>query len=797
MSSFALLDDCDASDATPTSRLYEDFLHEHRCVDPRDLDRVWAAAQADLATGRHLVVLADYEWGAQLLEIGAAVPGASAADAPAALRLLVFARLRRLGREAVDAWLAALDGQAEPGPAGALVGAFPERAEFDAAIERIHRAIRAGETYQVNYTYRVGFSAYGSPVAFYRRLRARQPVPYGAFIRLPPGGSLRHVLSCSPELFLRKQGGRLTARPMKGTLPRCGDAAADAAGAAFLAGDAKNRAENLMIVDLLRNDLGRIAETGSVEVPALFSVEPWGNVLQMTSTVTARLAPGRDLPDVLRALFPCGSITGAPKHQTMRLIAGLESTPRGLYTGAIGWVDAAGADGPCGDFCLSVAIRTALFGEPVDGLAPGVLGLGAGITIDSSAADEYAECVLKGRFLTGLDPGFELFETMRARRTGIAQLQRHLDRMAGSAARLGFAFDRQAALDALDATLAQLPPDADSRLRLALAHGGGLRVGWAPLAPLPPGPVGLRLAPESLRGDFPLAGHKTTLRRHYDLGVTSAEAIGAFDTLFHRDGVLTEGGRSSVFLQLDGRWCTPPLACGVLPGVMRGLVLEDPAWNAVERVLTVDDLARAEAIMVCNALRGTLPARLLGVPTLRHGAAGAGAGALADSHACESHACIGLGSNLEDPAQQILAACDEIATTPGVRLLARSSLYRSAPIGYAEQPDFLNAVVTVATRLSPRELLAALFAIEQGHRRVRRERNGPRTLDLDILIYGDLQSADATLVLPHPRMHERAFVLRPLLEIAPDCVIPGRGPAAEWLRRCADQPIERLAAAES
>lgn len=159
----------------------------------------------------------------------------------------------------------------------------------------------------------------------------------------------------------------------------------------------------------------------------------------------------------------------------------------------------------------------------------------------------------------------------------------------------------------------------------------------------------------------------------------------------------------------------------------------------------------------------------------------------------ESDAYIGLGSNLEAPTRQILAACDEIAATPGVRLLARSSLYRSAPVGYAEQPDFVNAVVAVATTLPPQSLLAALFAIERGHRRVRGELNGPRTLDLDILIYGDLQSAEATLVLPHPRMHERAFVLRPLLEIAPACVIPGRGLAAEWLRRCAEQSITRIA----
>ena len=436
MDCFALLDDRNASAAQPTSRLYTGFVREYRCTDPATLDETWAAAENDLRKGLHAVVLADYEWGAKLLRAGhAALPPGDTSS----LRLLMFERLAKLSKQQTDAWLQVLDrAPGRPKPGGAPSGgrseatwgshdgapgaagvtglrASVDRTAFHRAIHQIHEAIRAGETYQVNYTYRLDGLAYGSPVALYRRLRARQPVPYGAFIALPPepqasGSAVRHVLSCSPELFLRHDGGVLTARPMKGTAPRARTTEGDSEMARWLAEDVKNRAENLMIVDLLRNDLGRIARVGSVRVPDLFTIETHPTLFQMTSTVQARLASELSFADLLRATFPCGSITGAPKHHTMELIAELESTPRGLYTGAIGWVDAPPDDARCGDFCLSVAIRTLTLGESHNGLTPARLGIGAGIVIDSEADAEYEECLLKARFLTGLDTGLPRFE---------------------------------------------------------------------------------------------------------------------------------------------------------------------------------------------------------------------------------------------------------------------------------------------------------------------------------------------------------------------------------------------------
>ena len=604
---FALLDDCTSTRERPTSRRYAGFVREHRCIDPRTLDAVWAAVDADLRAGLHALLLADYEWGAKLLHAG---DGRLAAADRAALRVLVFRECARLARDEVDAWLADLEGADAAGPAGTLgLAASVDRAAFTRAIERIHEAIRAGETYQVNYTYRLLGAAHGTPLALYRRLRARQPVAYGAFVALPEGDA---VLSCSPELFLRGEAGALTARPMKGTAARIATPEADSETARLLADDAKNRAENLMIVDLMRNDLGRVAATGSVRVPELFAIEPYATVFQMTSTVQARLHPGTGFADLLRAVFPCGSITGAPKHHTMDLIAALETTPRGLYTGALGWVEAPRGEARVGDFCLSVAIRTVTLGaERDDGTRALALGVGAGIVLDSTAADEFDECRLKARFLTGLDPGFALFETMRAAREGgIAHLDQHLARLAGSAGALGFAFDEAALRAALQAQVAALVP-GPHRLRVTLAHDGSLRFAAAPLAPLADAPVRLVIAETPLALRRPLAAHKTTLREVYDAGLGAAERAGAFDSLyFDARGRLVEGARSNVFVRLEGRWWTPPLADGPLPGVMRARLLADPAWQAGERSIGRDDLARAEAIAVCNALRGALPATL-------------------------------------------------------------------------------------------------------------------------------------------------------------------------------------------
>ncbi|MFT4065382.1 chorismate-binding protein [Paraburkholderia sp.] len=642
---FALLDDCGATAARRSSRLYTDFVHERVCTDAAQLEAVCESVAADTGSGLHAVALADYEFGHALVGLDAR-RSFETQHGNATLRFLLFERCAKLSRDEVDTWLMARDnGTLEPSVAGtANVRASVDRTQFDAAIDAIHAALRAGESYQVNYTYRLGFDVFGPPVGFYRRLRARQPVPFGALIALPGDA---WVLSCSPELFVEKQGATLRARPMKGTAPRAPDPAADRGSAEFLANDPKNRAENVMIVDLLRNDLSRVAQIGSVKVPALFSVEPYASVWQMTSTVEATLPGGTSFAAVLRALFPCGSITGAPKHRTMQLIDELESTPRGLYTGAIGWLDApAGATrvsaaavpaqaddrhaavstentSRCGDFCLSVAIRTlTLTPSAQPGEAAGLrgsMGVGAGIVLDSVAADEYAECRLKASFLTEAEPGFDLFETMYAtREDGVRHLARHLRRLSSSAATLGFKFDEQRIRERIAAQCAALTAQTPHRMRLALSMNGAAQITAAVLTPLPEERVGVLLgsgqSSTPTRAADPLLRHKTTRRADYDRGWREAEAKGAFDTLFFNErGELTEGGRSNVFVKLAGQWWTPPLASGVLPGVMRSVLLEEEAagLNAAEKVLTEADVLNAEALLICNALRGALPARIV------------------------------------------------------------------------------------------------------------------------------------------------------------------------------------------
>ncbi|WP_211444521.1 aminodeoxychorismate synthase component I [Collimonas humicola] len=612
---FALLDDRTAAvPDSPSSRLYTGHVRSLQCFAAGQLPLLIAQMQQALREGLHAVGLFTYELGLGLQGISQAAPS----PPPMLAQILLFSQCRHLSDSEVDQWLE--QRQAAEGDAGGSAGIANlqpnvSATQFAEAIARIHAYIEAGDTYQVNYTYRLRFDVYGSPLTLFRQLRSRQPVPYGGLIQLADGAT---VLSLSPELFVRHADGWLTARPMKGTAAASGDAGLDLQAAQALAADPKNLAENLMIVDLLRNDLGRIAVPGSVQVPHLFEVTQFNTVLQMTSTVQAQVRDDVSLSAVIQALYPCGSITGAPKHRTMQIIQELEPEPRGLYTGAIGWFDAEPAGRQFGDFCLSVPIRT-LWLQPAaqqgqDGAAirRGEMGVGAGIVHDGVAAEEYAECALKAKFLTGLPPDFSLFETMYATKAdGCRHLDLHLRRLQGSAAYFGFPCDAAALRGAVQAHCAALPAAGAMRLRLSLSADGGCSLQSAELTALAT-PVSLLIAPAPTQSDDLFLRHKTTVRQRYDQAWQQAQQLGAFDMLFfNQRGELTEGGRSSVFLKLEGRWYTPPLGAGLLPGVMRSVVLNDPAWDAAERSLGMDDLLAAEEIMVCNALRGAMPATLL------------------------------------------------------------------------------------------------------------------------------------------------------------------------------------------
>jgi para-aminobenzoate synthetase / 4-amino-4-deoxychorismate lyase len=478
--------------------------------------------------------------------------------------------------------------------------------EYIRRIAAIHEWIRAGDVYQLNFTAPFRVNAAGSPAALYARLRTRQPVDYGAFIHWERG---QHILSFSPELFFRidSEGGvrRVVTRPMKGTAQRGRTTLEDREIADWLRNDPKNRSENVMIVDMLRNDLGRIARFGTVRVEDLFAVERYPTLWQMTSTVTGELRPEIDFHGIFRALFPSGSITGAPKVRAMQLLAELEGRPRGVYTGAIGFFSSR-------QTIFNVAIRTLELCE-----GRGVFGVGSGVVIDSNPADEFRECQLKAEFLTGpahrtkdrffVSQPDELFliETMLWNGS-YPFLELHLDRLADSADYFGFACDRAAVRAALVQHAQQFSSDFPRKVRLLMIDAdGSVQIGCDPLPNADPHYVG-RVCISSHRTDPSDATlyHKTTQRPIYALAYQQASAKGFDDVLFlNLRGEVTEGAISNVFIEKSGRWFTPPVKCGLLAGVYRRHLLETRP-EIEERVLTFDDLCTADAIYLSNAVRG-------------------------------------------------------------------------------------------------------------------------------------------------------------------------------------------------
>ena len=576
------------------------------------------------------------------------------------LRIYWFAQKTELPSEAAtQAWLTQqTDNDA---PAGlAYIQLAQDKESYIRCIEQIREDIAAGEMYQINYTTEFIFKAYGSPFKLYQKIRDRQRVPYGTLAHLPdvltppeelssankptPSGThtsletltasharnlspaSQWALSFSPELFLDiRQDGTIHTEPMKGTVPTADDGRNEERAAALRA-DPKNRAENVMIVDLLRNDLSKIAVPNGVHVPELFKVSNFGSVLQMTTPIQAMAKPETQVEDILQALFPCGSITGAPKKRSMQLIDQYEARPRGLYTGSIGFLEpCAGGLGFYGK--LNVVIRTLQMRECVgeephkrikteppmqdcteqqerldksslNTLTPhqftGVMGVGSGIVYDSDPALEYEECHWKARFMRKLPLDFSLFETMRVDiEESLGQcrlLELHIQRLQRSANDLDFNFSLEHTRATIQAYIAQLAKDTRAeltsptqtyRLKVSLQGDGTLSIQAAVLEPLKAsaahGEQTVLLADSALPSQDFLRRYKTTHRQFYDTQMHKAIAHGAFDTLcFNQDDILLEGARSSVFMYSQGQWLTPSLDLDILQSVMRADVLRNP-----------------------------------------------------------------------------------------------------------------------------------------------------------------------------------------------------------------------------
>jgi para-aminobenzoate synthetase / 4-amino-4-deoxychorismate lyase len=489
-------------------------------------------------------------------------------------------------------------GRLDPsGSAGSPWRPSVDRATYDAGVERIRELIASGHTYQVNHTIRLRAMIQGDERGFYRDLCLAQRGGYAAFLDL---GRYR-VLSASPELFFRIDGERITTRPMKGTAPRGRWLAEDEEIAARLVTSSKDRAENAMIVDLLRNDLGRICRTGSVEVARMLEAERFETVWQLTSTIEGDLRPEITLLDTFRALFPSGSVTGAPKVRTTRIIADLEDSARGPYCGAIGYLGPAGSGEPRASF--NVAIRTVVLDAQT---RTAEYGVGGGITHDSSASGEYEEIVAKARVLTDVRPAFELSESLaHVPAEGFRHLDEHLERLAGSAGYFGFRFEPEAAAAALKRAVAEVT--APSVVRLTLARDGGLLTDVRDLPPAH-GAIRVALDDEPVDPSDVWLFHKTTRRAPYERRRGRRPDVD--DVLLVNDrGEVTESTIANLAVHLDGVWVTPSVDAGLLPGTYRNVLLRE--GRMTERPVSVDELRGARELALVSSVRGWRPAALV------------------------------------------------------------------------------------------------------------------------------------------------------------------------------------------
>ena len=592
MSYFALFDDA----VSGRAKLCQNHV-ESRFFHYKELDLLDDALQKGWQKGLYAVLFADYGFGLPLMGVESERGGN--------LALHWFADCADTDAES---WLAR---HSDGLPAGiSTPQSSVSEADYLDHIRQIHEAIRRGDTYQINYTTRLHLQAYGNPVSLYRRLR--QPVPYAVLSHLPDAeGQSAWTLCFSPELFLKiASDGIIATEPMKGTAPILGDGQ-DERRAAELQADPKNRAENVMIVDLLRNDLGKIAQTGKVCVPEPFKVSRFGSVWQMTSTIRAQALPDTSFADILRAAFPCGSITGAPKKMSMQIIETLETEARGLYTGSIGYLNpCSGGLGFEGTF--NVVIRTLSLTPLSDGIYQGVYGVGSGIVIDSDPAAEYRECGWKARFLNELRPDFGIFETLRAENGRCTLLDRHLCRLKTAAQALNLPLP-DGCENQIKQYIAHLP-DGAFRVKALLASDG-ISLSRAVLNHLAD-KQRVIISPTVLSAQNYLRRFKTTHRALFDQAWQTAETQGAFDSLFfNSDGILLEGGRSNVFVKHRGQWLTPSLDLDILNGIMRQAVLDEPQKylhtnQVIETHITQKTLQEAEEIRLSNALRGVFAAAL-------------------------------------------------------------------------------------------------------------------------------------------------------------------------------------------
>lgn len=464
--------------------------------------------------------------------------------------------------------------------------------QYQSNIQAIKNAIENGITYQVNYTNRLTATFQGDDFSFYQQLSKAQSSKYSAYLHIGDYS----ILSASPELFFRWDGEKIITKPMKGTVKRGLTTREDRKLAKWLYHSEKNRAENLMIVDLLRNDVGTIAESGSVKVEKLFEIEPYPTVLQMTSTITAKTTPGTQLLDIFRALFPCGSITGAPKISTMEMISELEETPREVYCGAIGYIT------PNNEAIFNVPIRTVVIDNQTK---TATYGVGGGITWDSTSEDEYNEMITKASLLTVNRPSFELLESLKLENGLYVLLDYHLQRLQNSASYFGFSID----IENVQLGLKQFADNHSNdtlKVRIVVSENGHIKIDGASIIPFTKDQI-VSIASTPINKNDPFFYHKTTNRKMYiDY---KSEHPESFDVLlWNRDEEITEFTNGNIVVELEGQLWTPPIGSGLLAGTYRQALLEK--GEIKEKVIFLEELQEATAIWFINSVRGWIRVKL-------------------------------------------------------------------------------------------------------------------------------------------------------------------------------------------
>ena len=574
--SYIFLDD----QLTNTQRYYTDPVDILIADDPGDIDDIFAKLTQYHQEGYFIAGYLSYDLG-YVFEDALSHRLAPKRPTP----LLNFGIFKTFGRQAPTQLL-----YSSQAPDLTLTPLWSE-AEYSKRFSQVMDYIRAGDVYQINLTFPMTGPYDGPAHTLYAAFRHRQKGRYGGVVHL---GNAPDIISLSPELFFRKEGRDMSMRPMKGTRPRSANSQIDEELRLNMRNDVKSQAENLMIVDLLRNDLSRISEPGSVKVPELFALETYQTLHQMTSRIASKLTPDIDMKSIFQNLFPCGSVTGVPKIRAMEIIDDLETTPRGAYCGALGYID------PNGDACFNVGIRTlTLSGKRL------TYNVGSGLVYDSQAQDEYHECLLKADVLS--QPPADIIETcLWTPKDGIVRGKAHKARMMKSAKALGYPFN-PAQYDAL--TDGIKTETNDQHIRMTLSADGDLNLSQKDFVSLDRPKI--MVSPHKLSKKVQYSKHKISRRNFYDKERERLKALTGIDEVIflNESGKLCEGSFTSIFIEKDGKLLTPALKTGILPGVLRAELLRSKKARTAD--LTEDDLLGAKNIYIGNSMRGLMPAALI------------------------------------------------------------------------------------------------------------------------------------------------------------------------------------------